>query len=453
MEAFFRKGSAMVTPIEQRYIDLHPGSAERHAKATDLFPDGVTHDARRTSPFPLYATHGAGPHKWDVDGNRIIDFWTGHGSLILGHSHPKIVEAVNRQMTMGTHLSASTDLEIQWAELVRDLIPSAEKVRFHSSGTEADMMAIRMARAYTGKTKVILFENHFHGWSDYLSVDGSGLGGIPSETFSTMIVLPDGDISVVEETLEGDDDVAAVILEPTGAHMGMHALSPSFLGELREVTERHGVVLIFDEVVTGFRVSRGGAQEYFGVTPDMTTLAKIIGGGLPGGAVCGKTEIIDMIQSTGDPDYDQNRRIGHNGTFNANPLSAAAGITALELVKTTPVNETTEAMGQRLKDGLNDALTRMEVPGCASGLPGTVFLRLGVDHECDKEVCLLSHDQMAVVQDARRTSQLSLSLLNHGVHAAGPRFLMMSVHTEQDIDETVEAAEKALTEVREAGLI
>ena len=443
----------MITPIEQRYIDLHPGSAERHAKASDLFPDGVTHDARRLSPFPLYATHGTGPHKWDVDGNRIIDFWTGHGSLILGHSHPKVVEAVNRQMTLGTHLSASTDLEIQWAGLVRDLIPSAEKVRFHSSGTEADMMAIRMARAYTGKTKVILFKNHFHGWSDDLSVDGSGLGGIPSETFNTMVVLPDNDISVVEKTLENDDDIAAVILEPTGAHMGMHALKPGFLAELREVTERHGVVLIFDEVVTGFRVSKGGAQEYYGVTPDVTTLAKIVGGGLPGGAVSGKAEIINMIQSTGDPDFDQNRRIAHNGTFNANPLSAAAGVTALELVRDTPVNETADAMGRRLKAGLNDLLGRMEVPGCASGLPGVVFLRLGVDHECDKEVCVMSHEQSATVQDAKRMSQWNLSMLNHGIHVSGPRFLMMSVQTEQDIDETVEAAERSLTELRGAGLV
>jgi len=446
------KGNNMVTAIEQRYIELHPGSAERHAKAQDLFPDGVTHDARRMSPFSLYATHGLGPHKWDVDGNRIIDFWTGHGSLILGHSHPKIVEAVSRQMAEGTHLSASTDLEIRWGELVCDLVPSAEKVRFHSSGTEADMMAIRMARAYTGKTKVIKFEDHFHGWSDYLAAGGSGLGGIPGETLNTMIVLPDNDISIVEKTLE-NDDVAAVILEPTGAHMGMHALKPSFLGELREVTERHGVVLIFDEVVTGFRVSKGGAQEYYGVTPDMTTLAKIVGGGLPGGAVSGKADIINMIQATGDPDFDQNRRIGHNGTFNANPLSAAAGVTALELVRDTPVNETADAMGHRLKDGLNDLLGRMEVSGCASGLPGAVFLRLGVDHECDKEVCVMSHEQSAIVQDAKRMSQWNLSMLNHGVHVSGPRFLMMSVQTEQDIDETVEAAERSLTELRGVGLI
>ena len=191
----------MVTTIEQRYIDLHPGSAERYATARDIFPDGVTHDGRRLSPFPIYATHGAGPHKWDVDGNRIIDYWTGHGSLILGHSHPDIVAAVSDQMARGTHLSASTDLEIRWGQLVQELIPSAEKVRFHSSGTEATMMAMRMARAYTGKVKVIKFEDHFHGWHDYASAGGTGLGGIPEETLSTMIVLPPNDISMVERAL------------------------------------------------------------------------------------------------------------------------------------------------------------------------------------------------------------------------------------------------------------
>ena len=210
----------MVSPIEQRYIDLHPGSLERHAQARDIFPDGVTHDGRRMSPFPIYATHGIGPHKWDVDGNRIIDYWTGHGSMILGHSHPEIVAAVASQMARGTHLSASSDLEIKWGQQVQQLIPSAEKVRFHSSGTEATMMAVRMARAYTGKSKVIKFEEHFHGWSDYLTVGSAGMGGIPEETKNTMIVLPPNDIGIVEKTIQDNPDVGAIILEPTGAHMG-----------------------------------------------------------------------------------------------------------------------------------------------------------------------------------------------------------------------------------------
>ena len=442
----------MVTTIEQRYIDLHPGSAERHATARDIFPDGVTHDGRRLSPFPIYATHGAGPHKWDVDGNRIIDYWTGHGSLILGHSHPDIVAAVSEQMARGTHLSASTDLEIRWGQLVQELIPSAEKVRFHSSGTEATMMAMRMARAYTEKVKVIKFEDHFHGWHDYASAGGTGLGGIPEETLSTMIVLPPNDISMVERALERHDDVAAVILEPTGAHMGFDAVRPSFLNELREVTESRDVVLIFDEVVTGFRTSKGGAQGYYGVTPDMTTLAKILAGGLPGGAVTGKAEIINTIETTDDPEYNQWQRIGHNGTFNANPLSASAGITALNLIATTPVNDIADAMASRLKEGLNDLLTKMEIPGCSCGVASLVFLRLGVDHECDKEACVLTPEQMRVVDDPVRNDQLNLSLLNHGVHGRN-RFILSAAHREQDIDETVDAVEQALTELRGIGLV
>ena len=435
----------MVSPIEQRYIDLHPGSLERHATARDIFPDGVTHDGRRMSPFPIYATHGIGPRKWDVDGNRIIDYWTGHGSMILGHSHPEIVAAVASQMGRGTHLSASSDLEIKWGQQVQQLIPSAEKVRFHSSGTEATMMAIRMARAYTGKSKVIKFVEHFHGWSDYLSVGSAGVGGIPEETKNTMIVLPPNDIAIVEKTIQDNPDVAAIILEPTGAHMGQIPVQPSFLNELRELTERTGVVLIFDEVVTGFRISKGGAQAHYGVTPDMTTMAKILGGGLPGGAVAGKADIINMIQARGDADFDRNRRVAHNGTFNANPLSAAAGTVALDLIMNTDVVETANAMGARLKDGLNDLLTRMEIPGYASGIASLIFLRLGEDPE-------MTPEQAARAHDAQRDGQFVLAMLNNGVHAT-TRFIMSAAHREQDVDDTVDAAERALTELRQSGLI
>ena len=253
----------MSTSIEQRFFELHSKSAEMHEEARSLFPNGVTHDARRQDPFQLYYTHAEGAAKYDVDGNRILDYFPGHGALILGHSRPEVVSAVQEQMARGTHFSGSTELEVQWGNWVRELIPSAEKVRFHSSGTEADMMAIRMARAYTGKTKVIKFEDHFHGWSDYLVAGSDGIGGIPAETLGTMIVLPPNDIETFERTLQNNDDIAAVILEPTGAHMGLEPILPEFLHQLREVTERYDVVLIFDEVVTGFRISRGGAQEYF----------------------------------------------------------------------------------------------------------------------------------------------------------------------------------------------
>ena len=442
----------MVSEIERNFIDTHPLSASKAEKARSLFPGGVTHDSRRQHPFQLYYTHAAGTHKHDVDGNEYIDFWSGHGSLILGHSHPEIVQSVQEQMSKGTHLSGSSELEMEWATHVIDLIPSAEKVRFHSSGTEADMMALRMSRAYTGKSKVIKFQDHFHGWSDYLVADGDGLGGIPKETLSTVIVLPANDAQALEDTLKNDSDIAAIIIEPTGAHMGLEPVLPSFLEEVRSLSSEYGVVLIFDEVVTGFRISNGGAQKHYGITPDLTTLAKILGGGLPGGAVCGRADIINMIEAIDDPEYNKYRRVGHNGTFNANPLSASAGVTALSILKRDPINDQAISMGNLLKTQLNDVLAQNEVLGCASGVNSLIHLRIGADHDCDREICILPEGEMKKTTDANRNAQLNLAMLNNGIHS-GTRFVVGAFHTEDDIYRTAEAFNKSLRELRLEGLV
>ena len=236
--------------------------------------------------------------------------------------------------------------------------------------------------------------------------------------------------------------------------MGLEPILPEFLHQLREVTERYGVVLIFDEVVTGFRVSRGGAQEYFGIRPDLTTLAKILGGGLPGGAVTGKADIINMIEDRpGDADYNRNTRIAHNGTFNANPISAAAGIAALRIVANEPINDTANLRAAQLKDGLNDLMGRMEIPGAVTGIASLMFLRLGVDvPEDDLEYGILSPDQMAESMEPERVRQLTLSLLNHGVQS-GNRFILTAAHTEDDIAHTIGAYERAFDEIRGIGLI
>ena len=222
---------------------------------------------------------------------------------------------------------------------------------------------------------------------------------------------------------------------------------------MREVTERYGVVLIFDEVVTGFRVSRGGAQEYFGIRPDMTTFAKILGGGLPGGAVGGRAEIINMIEARpGDEEFNRDRRVAHNGTFNANPLSAAAGIAALKIVANEPINDTADALAAQLKDGLNEVLGRLEIPGCVAGISSLMFLHLGVDYEGDADYCVLTREEMAKSTEPERLRQLNLSLLNHGVQS-GNRFVLTAAHTESDIDYTLDAYEQALREIRELGLV
>ncbi|MCL0044388.1 aspartate aminotransferase family protein [Dehalococcoidia bacterium] len=444
----------MVT-IDEQYQKLHPSSFQLYQKALRLFPDGVTHDTRMISPFPIYATHGLGARKWDVDGNEYIDYVMGHGALLLGHSHPTVVSAVATQVAKGTHLGASHELEIRWAEAVMSLIPSAEKIRFTSSGTEATLMALRLARAYTGKDKIIKFEDHFHGWHDYvLAGAGRAAAGIPAVTWDSMVVMQPNDIDLVEQVLLQNRDIAGIILEPTGAHMGVSPIYPSFLRELRDLTKNHGVALIFDEVVTGFRTSPGGAQARYGVTPDLTSMAKILGGGLPGGAVAGNRGFLDMIQHRGDEAWDNTQRVAHPGTFNANPLSAAAGATALELLAVNNFNAHADAMAKRLKNGINNILYKMEVPGCANGVASLVHLTLGVPHDCDGGICHLKHSDIRNAMPSHRTSALKRSLINNGVDTMGGRTCIVSaMHQEADIDFTINAYHGALTSMQAEGII
>jgi glutamate-1-semialdehyde 2,1-aminomutase len=319
----------------RRYEAEFANSRRLHQQAKELFPNGVTHDLRHLEPFPVYIHLAEGSHKWDVDGHELIDYWSGHGALLLGHGHPAVVEAVQRQAARGTHPGACHELEIEWGQWVRKLIPSAEKLRFVSSGTEATLMALRLARIFTGKPKVLKFAGHFHGWHDFLipgadlPSDGKPVPGIPGETAANTVIIPPNDSEKVERTLAGDPEIGSVILEPTGGHFGAVPIRGDFLKALRDITTRLGRLLIFDEVITGFRVHPGGAQGYYGVTPDLTTLAKILAGGLPGGCLVGRADILASLEfRPGKP------KMKHPGTFNANPLSASAGITTLKIIST-----------------------------------------------------------------------------------------------------------------------
>ena len=443
----------MPTVLEE-YIAKHPGSAQRYAEASRLFPGGVTHDTRYAEPFPLYVTHGEGSKKWDVDGNEYIDYVSGHGALLLGHSHPAIAEAVSRQILRGTHLGASTEEELRWARAIKALMPSIEKVRFHSSGTEATLMAMRLARAYTGKNKVIKLQDHFHGWHDYaMAGSDRAAPGIPEASWGSMIIVPAGDLGAVEDALNRDPDVAALILEPTGAHYGQLPFDvPNYLKGLRELTSQHGVVLIFDEVVTGFRASPGGAQVLYDITPDLTAMAKIVAGALPGGAVGGKAEIVDMIAHRGDPEWDNTHRVYHPGTFNGNPLSAAAGATCLELIASQPINQQADAMAARLKTGINDIFGMMEMSGHAHGISSMIHVVLA-DCNCDRELCTMPHSQIKEVTGSAAVTALKRGLQNNGVDIMGrDAFIVSGVHREEDIDRTLAAFETTLAAVRAEGL-
>ena len=433
--------------IHEEYRAKHPKAAALAERARKAIPGGVTHDIRHHLPFPIYVERGAGSHKWDVDGHEYVDYWMGHGALFLGHCHPAVVEAVRAQVGQGTHFGASHELEIRWAELVNRLIPCAELTRFTMSGTEATHLALRVARAYTGRPRIVKLAGHFHGWHDGVvsavnpPFEVPLSAGVPSATLDQVLVCPPNDIKSVQTMLERGD-IAAVILEPAGGQSGTTPTIPGYLQELREITRSHQALLIFDEVITGFRYAPGGAQEYFGVTPDLTTLAKIVAGGLPGGALCGAREVMAMIAHRGDPTWDRSQRVAHAGTFNANPISAAAAIATLERVADASLQARANKLGDELRRGLRDAMRR-------AGAPGTVYGECSICH-----VSFEGTPGLAGFDRPRRGDLYQLlrcALINNGVDSSSHHGWISSVHTDEDIISTIAAYERAFTAMAAEG--
>src|ERR671917_1811853 len=324
----------VTTTIAQEFGERFAGSLAMYERSRQVIPGGITHDGRHMKPFPPYIAKAQGAYKWDVDGNRIIDFVMGHGSLLFGHNDPEILAAMQAQLPRGTHYGAGHELEVRWAEEVSRLVPSAEQVKFTGSGTESTLLAIRVARSFTGLSTVLKLEGHFHGWHDYLlkgerpPFEASSSPGIPPEVMATVGVVPSDDLGMLEERLT-QGDVATLILEPSGGSWATIPLIEGYLQAARDLTSKYGVVLIFDEVITGFRWAPGGAQQRYGVTPDLTTMAKIVAGGMPGGGVGGKTALMQMIAFKDEPGWNSERRVPQAGTYNANPLAAAAGLACL----------------------------------------------------------------------------------------------------------------------------
>lgn len=449
------------SPIISAYRQKTPGSEALWRRAQDSFPSGITHDSRHLEPYGVYIDHALGPRKWDVDGNEYVDYFGGHGALILGHNHPVVAEAVTAAYAKGTHFGASHALEIEWAEQVRRMVPCAEKVRFTSSGTEATLMAVRLARAYTKRPKIVRFRTHFHGWNDHMApgqanhFDGSATAGVLDGVASAVrLVDPNDKTGLAAALAEGD--VAGVILEPTGSSTGMVPIAPGFLEFLRDATSAAGALLIFDEVVTGFRVAPGGAQEATGVTPDLATFAKIIAGGLPGGAVAGKAEIFDLL------DFEKARaggfeKIGHQGTYNANPVAAAAGLAALKLIAAGGVCDKANAYGDAMRAGFNDVIRKAGVPWAAYGEHSAVHIFTnpeGRDVDPDS-FDALSIPFMELKANARDSAQkLRLAMLTNGVDITGwPGGTISASHGDAELAETLTAFETSLRMLKDEGVV
>ncbi len=353
--------------IRRRWQERAPGSVALAERAARLTPSGIHHDLRsRLVPPPYYAS-AEGAWKRDVDGNRVLDLWMGHGSLLMGHAWPPAVEILRDQAPKSTHLGGCHPAEVELAEAVRRLVPSAEAIRFVMSGTEATLLAIRLARACTGRPVLLKFAEHFHGWHDTASAGRTPpydvpLGaGLPPGVAESVLVAPP-DLAEVERLFSTRDDIAAVIAEPTGAHGGQMPFPDGFVRGLRDLTTRAGALLILDEVVTGFRVDPGGAQALLGVEADLVTYAKILAGGLPGGAVAGRADVMAGLAFRGEAPYDRYHKIPHQGTHNANPLSARVGVAVLDAVEDGAPNRRAAEASTRLMEAANAIFREEALP-------------------------------------------------------------------------------------------
>jgi glutamate-1-semialdehyde 2,1-aminomutase len=436
------------------YRQRTPASEKLFNRAKEVIPGGATHNPHYFPPYPIYIKGAKGPRLWDADGNEYVDLWLGNYTHILGHHPQRIVDAVEAQLKEGIHWGLAFEKQIEWAELVQELLPSAERVRFCCSGTEATMYAVRLARAFTGRSLVLKMAGGWHGPNSDLIVDikwpfdvPEGLGLWPEHRGYTRAVRFN-DVEGSRKTIrEVANDLAAVILEPVIGEGGFVSASLDFLKMLRAETENAGALLIFDEVISAFRVGLNGAQGRFGITPDLTTLGKIVGGGLPVGALAGKKEILEQTSPARKTGKGQKILIG-GGTFSSHPLTAAAGIAMLRYLKdhAAEVYPELEAGGKKIREGVQRALEAGGVHALVTGI-GSLF-QTHFPSQASKGLVLDSPDAINASTDIdKREIEYRIRMLNHGVHVVHGGGALSITHSDEDIDRVIHAAGEVAREM------
>ena len=422
----------------------HAKSLTLFERAQEVIPGGVNSPVRACKSVgtsPLFIARADGCQLWDADGHEYIDYVGSWGPMVLGHRHPEVIQAIERALEQGTSFGAPTELELGLANLVVAAVPSVEKIRMVNSGTEATMSAIRLARGFTGRDVIVKFDGCYHGHADTLLVDaGSGVAtlnipgspGVPEGVVQYTLSLPYNDIDALESLMtRRGGPVAALIVEPVAGNMGMVPPREGFLEALRDLTARYGSLLIFDEVMSGFRVAYGGAQERYGIQPDLTCFGKIIGAGLPVGAYGGRRDVMACVAPEGS--------VYQAGTLSGNPLAMAAGIAALEALGRPGVYEVLEARSQRLADGLAQAAAQSGIPvvfNRVGSMLGMFFSERPVTDFAEAKKC-----------DLERFAAYYCGMLAEGIYLAPSQFeagFVSLAHTEADIDQTVAAAARVL---------
>ncbi|WP_145523837.1 glutamate-1-semialdehyde 2,1-aminomutase [Virgibacillus sp. SK37] len=423
-------------------------SEQLHKEALEHIVGGVNSPSRSYKAVgggsPVYMERGQGAYFYDVDGNKYIDYLAAYGPIITGHAHPHIAKAISNAAANGVLFGTPTKLENKFAKMLKEAIPSLEKVRFNNSGTEAVMTTIRVARAYTGRTKILKFAGCYHGHFDAVLVQaGSGpstLGtpdsaGVPTSTAEDVITVPFNDLDAMKEALnKWNNEIAAVLVEPIVGNFGIVEPHEGFLQEVNNLAHEAGALVIYDEVITAFRFTYGSAQQVYGIEPDMTAMGKIIGGGLPIGAYGGRKEIMEQVAPLG-PAYQA-------GTMSGNPASMASGIACLEVLSKEGVYEKLDQLGERLEKGILEKAKEHSIHITINRLKGALTVYFGVDQ--------VTNYAEAEASDGEAFGRFFKLMLNEGVNLAPSKYeawFLTTEHTEEDIDQTIEAVGRAFAQM------
>lgn len=424
-----------------RYESSTPRSRELFHIAQRYLPGGVSYSIRYFEPYPIYVSRARGQKLWDLDGNEYTDYWIGHGAKIMGHAYPPVIETIRKQIEIGIHVGLPHEYEVKLAEQMCKMVPSVEKVRFTNSGTEANMYAVRLARAYTKRSTIVKFEGNWHGGYDALHIAvsppyGELYAGLTHGAVKDTVVLPYNNLEAVEKTAN-EVELAAIIAEPVAGAGGMIPAEKEFLKGLRELCDKIGALLIFDEVITGFRLSAGGAQKIYGVNPDITTFGKIVGGGeFAVGAFGGNDEIMELLDQLKYRNYHE--RVFQGGTFSANMLMTSAGYTLLsELERRNEIYDYLDSLGEKLRRSIGEILEKYGL-GYTTGIGSLVGVHFTPSRPKDVK-------EAQTMKDREKSRRYFRHLLENNIIALtneNPQFFISASHTHEDVEKVIRATEE-----------